>query len=278
MQRIDERVPGLKDKLRDVRQKWIADFYHRASGVAGFHAAKANLVFDGRNLIIRRGQDGNLVVYKADEQPLTQEQADELKQAVSNMEGGGYSAVLYDELSAMVLTGYTSARKILNLSIDFERGVPSYAMEALRQHVDEFAFLVNQREQDYLNDVIDDALATGATPGTLAANIKSAFEGGYHITDDQGNVVRTMPTDSWSETVARTELSRAQSLGNMALYRDAKIEKVLFATTQGANVCDICEPMDGRVYDIEDAPQPPIHSNCCCCLIAADEDVNLEAA
>lgn len=215
--------------------------------------------------------------HKADAE-LTPEQADELHQAVSNMDGGGYSAVLYDELSAMVVAGYASARQLLDLSIDFERGVPSYAMEALRKRVDEFAFMVNQREQDYLNDLIDQALAAGQTPGELAKNIAQGFADGYHITDDQGNVVRTLPTDAWSEAVARTELSRAQSMGNEALYRDAGIEKVLFATTQGANVCDECEPLDGEIYSLNDAPQPPIHPNCCCVLIAADEDVNPKAA
>lgn len=253
---MNHAVPELKRKLKVARTRWVAEFFNRAAGVAGFHEGQA---------------------HKADS-PLNQEQADELKQAVSNMEGGGYSAVLYDDLSAMVVSGYTSARELLDLSIDFSNGVPSYAMEALRKHSDEFAFLVNQREQDYLNDLIDQALAAGRTPGELAENIARGFEDGYHITDDQGNVIRTLPSDSWSEMVARTELSRAQSLGNDALYRDVGIEKVLFATTQGANVCDECEPYDGQIFAIDDAPQPPLHPCCCCVLIAADEDVNPEAA
>lgn len=159
----------------------------------------------------------------------------------------------------------------MELHIDFNT-VPAITLSEIRKNAEQFAFMVNQREQQALFDVIDEAVAEGRTPGALASIISDTFSDGYHVTDSSG-VVKRYPTEVWSKMVARTELSRAQTMGNIALYQAAEIRTVMWATSQGDNVCPECEERDGEVYAIENIDAPPLHPNCACALMPADEDV-----
>lgn len=182
----------------------------------------------------------------------------------------------------LVQTGWANAQELLDVEADFKGIKPTFAMEALRERVDAFVFMVNQREQQALNMTLDAALDQGWTPGELADRIQQTFAEGYHVlgADDSGQVVvkRVMPTAYWSETVARTELNRAQTLGALQLYDAAGIEKVKWQTNHGSTVRDICQDFDGEVYAIPDAPECPAHPRCCCALTPADDDVKFTQA
>jgi SPP1 gp7 family putative phage head morphogenesis protein len=203
--------------------------------------------------------------------------AETLRQAVKNLNlGKKYANAIYDDMRILVEAGFESAKEFLDLSLTFDV-TPSVAMSELRTHADDFGSLVVKREQQALFDTIDQALAEGWTSKKTADQLLSTLKDGYHVYDDQGLLVRVIPTQDWATMVARTELSRAQTLGNLALYRAAQIEKVLYSTTEGANVCDECAPDDGKIFPIDDAPEIPRHPNCCCAFIAADADVNPKA-
>lgn len=193
------------------------------------------------------------------------------------MDGRVFSTALYNEMAILVATGWLSTAELLNIAADFET-VPAITLDAIREKAEQFAFVVNQREQQNLFDIIDTAVAEGQTPKELAGVIADTFAEGYHVTTPTEGVVKRIPTDIWSKMVARTELARAQTMGAMALYHEAGIEKVMWVTSQGANVCDICEPRDGEVFDLGDIDEPPLHPNCACALVAADEDVKYEEA
>lgn len=178
----------------------------------------------------------------------------------------------------MVEAGWTNAKELLHLQADFKDIKPTFAMEALRKRVDAFTFMVNQREQEALNMTLDTALDQGWTPKQLAGEIGKTFADGYHITNNKGDLIRTVPTDYWSQTVARTELNRAQTMGALALYDAAGIKRVQWQTNHGSTVCDECQGYDGETYAMADAPECPAHPRCCCALIAADDDVKFSDA
>jgi SPP1 gp7 family putative phage head morphogenesis protein len=210
---------------------------------------------------------------------LTASEAATLKQVVNEMTGDVWSQALYDELSLMVESGYVSAGDLVEASgaqIDFEFGnVPSTTLDAIRKQAEQFAFMVNQREQQAIFDVVDTAVAEGQTPKELAGVIQDTFAEGYHIQTPDG-VDKRVPTDAWSKMVARTELSRAQTMGAMSLYDTAGIEKVEWVTSGTA--CDECEPLEGQIFRLDDVDEPPLHPNCACSLVPADEDVAYERA
>jgi SPP1 gp7 family putative phage head morphogenesis protein len=223
------------------------------------------------------------IYYGDGEDALTPEQAAALKEVVNALSPDGWSQALYDEMTILLEAGWLSASEILQeagkIEAGFEGTVPSLTLDAIRQKAEDFAFMVNGREHQALFDVIDNAIATGQTPKELAGVVADTFAAGYHITSPGTGVVTKMPTDAWSEMVARTELSRAQTAGQMALYEAAGIEHVMWVTNQGATVCDECADADGQVlpigdpFDGVDTDEPPAHPNCCCALMAADEDI-----
>lgn len=176
--------------------------------------------------------------------------------------------------------GWGNAKRTLSVDLSFDGPPQAYAMEALRARAEDFAVLADDRESRTIILLLDQALADGWTPGKLSDEIAQSFSDGVHVYDDNGELQRVIPTDSWSEMVARTELSRAQTRGALALYADAGVQKVMYVTSGGSSVCDECEPLDGEVFNVDDLDSnntPPLHPGCCCSLTPADEDIAFQS-
>lgn len=224
------------------------------------------------------GDSGDEALYFGDAGAvLTVEQAAALKNIVAALSGDGYAQALYDEMTLAVEAGYMSGGELIKISAEIEADfgvVQATTLAAIQDQANKFAFLVNEREQQQLYVLIDNAIAGGQTAGELAGNIKDSFADGYHITDDDGEVVRTDATDAWSKMVSRTELARAQVIGQLAVYRDAGIAKVRWQTDHGPTVCDECQDLDGELFEASEADGIcPAHPACCCGLLPADKDV-----
>lgn len=217
-----------------------------------------------------------LPVQKAGEgAALTQQERQTLRQAARNLSANGYSVALYDEMTVIAAAGWASANELLDLSLEFASD-GAFVLDEVERNASSFAVLVNQREQQALLDTIETGVADGMTPRELAASIRATFADGYHAYAADGTLERVIPTPSWSQMVARTELARAQSMGQVALYKAAQIRQVMWATTEGANVCAECAARDGEIFSMQDydAEPAPLHPNCACTAIAADSDVN----
>jgi SPP1 gp7 family putative phage head morphogenesis protein len=221
--------------------------------------------------------DAEPLYFDDDDAVLTPEQAAALKKIVAELQDTGYAQALYDEMALAVEAGWISGKALLKISSEVQASfdvVPATTLGAIQDQADKFAFLVNEREQQQLFNLIDAAIADGQTAKSLASSISDSFADGYHVTDDSGEVVRTDATDAWSKMVSRTELSRAQTIGQLAVYREAGIAKVRYQTDHGQTVCDVCSDLDGDLFDASEADDlVPQHPNCCCALLPADPDV-----
>lgn len=54
-----------------------------------------------------------------------------------------------------------------------------------------------------------------------------------------------------AERIMRTESARVQSESQMESFKEMGFEQYEFITTEGA--CEICEPLDGEIFDLKDA-------------------------
>lgn len=81
--------------------------------------------------------------------------------------------------------------------------------------------------------------------------------------------VRVIDEDSRIMNIARSETTRVVNNGSLLNFRDANVERVKFsATVQSGRTCELCEGMDGDVYDIDDAEDEiPVHTSCRCLWI-----------
>lgn len=101
------------------------------------------------------------------------------------------------------------------------------------------------------NDV-EQALIQGTSPEKLARKVKSDF----------GSTAYS------AQRVINTEVARATSAAQMESYRASSVvNRVMWDATLEDNTCDECAALDGKVFNIDDAPDLPLHPNCHCALI-----------
>jgi SPP1 gp7 family putative phage head morphogenesis protein len=188
-------------------------------------------------------------------------------------------------MTLAVKAGWISGQELVTIADEIIANfdvVPTETMTAIADVANRFAFLVNAREQQQLYDLIDAAIANGQTVRGLTQAISDSFNDGYHVLDDDGNVIRVVPTEYWTQTVARTELSRAQTIGQVAIYKAAGVKTMIWQSNHGQTVCDECDEANGDVVEMGedfegvDTDQPPAHPNCCCNVLPYDEDVRSE--
>jgi Phage Mu protein F like protein len=212
---------------------------------------------------------------------LTALQLAAIDRAIYELESEPLATAIYDATELLVEAGFANARQLLDLQAGFDV-VPTWALDALRGHTKQFAFLAVEREKLALARVLEQALVDGDGVREVAASIRETFAEGFHV-DPDGEVLKTtgrgrvINAKAWSKMVARTELSRAENAGAMTLYRAAGVEKVRWSAANSETTCEPCSDADdevvnlGETFPSVDVDQPPAHSNCMCGVVSADD-------
>lgn len=59
---------------------------------------------------------------------------------------------------------------------------------------------------------------------------------------------------------------KATAQAAIQAFKDAGVKKVKWITERDERVCSKCEPLDGKIFDIDKTPQIPLHWRCRCRL------------
>ena len=114
----------------------------------------------------------------------------------------------------------------------------------------------NELANRIYNDILD-CIRTGRRPNEIARKIKKDFG----VTAYQAT------------RLVNTELARVVSDAQLEVYRNSGVvNKVLFTATLEGNTCEICGDLDGKYFNLNNAPKIPIHPNCRCCHIPVVDD------
>ena len=106
------------------------------------------------------------------------------------------------------------------------------------------------------NDVID-CVKNGEQPKKIIKQIK----------DDFG------VTSYQAKRLVNTEVARVVNAGQLDVYRESGVvEKVMWTATLEDNTCDYCADMDGKIFDLDKAPNPVAHPMCRCTLVPIVDD------
>lgn len=105
----------------------------------------------------------------------------------------------------------------------------------------------------------------------LAKRMTRSFVEGFEKSETMDKLTRRVRDvtgfgRSSAERIARTETMRAVNSAAKDRFKKADIEKVEFLAAWDDRTCDECESLHGRIYDIGNAPDLPIHPNCRCTL------------
>lgn len=98
--------------------------------------------------------------------------------------------------------------------------------------------------QTSMGKILTDAMVSGLSTDKVTEMIMSDMNVGY----------------SQASRLARTELSHVRVQSTIDRYKEAGVTKYQYIAN-GANMCEECEELNGKVFDIDDveAPIPPIH-------------------
>ena len=76
-----------------------------------------------------------------------------------------------------------------------------------------------------------------------------------------------------AKRLVHTEVARAVNAGQMDIYRESGVVgKVMWTATLEDNTCDYCADMDGKIFDLDKAPNPLAHPLCRCTLVPIVDD------
>lgn len=108
------------------------------------------------------------------------------------------------------------------------------------------------------NNDIEDQLTKGVSIDTMNKSIDKNFNTGAF----------------YSQRLAEDQVTRAFHEAQKLAYINAGIDKVIFTAVVDERTTDLCLGLDQEVFDIEDAPEPPLHLYCRSTLLPIVTDWN----
>jgi SPP1 gp7 family putative phage head morphogenesis protein len=75
-----------------------------------------------------------------------------------------------------------------------------------------------------------------------------------------------------AERIAITEAVRAREEARRIVHEEAGVQREVWVVADAP--CDICDPLAGQVFNIDEGPRPPLHSNCKCGRDPAPDDLD----
>lgn len=197
--------------------------------------------------------------------------------ALKGLDGAEFFEPIEDLVTELVVGGAESAASELALKFDV---VPERAIEAILHQELAFSREFVGRERAGLQRLLADSLREQVPMTELTSRISEFFDDGIHYVKPDGAIERVVPADSWAETVARTEVSRAYNAGHMAVYTEIGTKRVRWIGAEDERECGICMELNDTVVELGDEFAPGIvmppdpHPGCRCSSVdAGDEPV-----
>lgn len=122
-----------------------------------------------------------------------------------------------------------------------------------------------------ISKVLAQGIADGDSPVAIARKLNKTIGGGLELTvkNAAGIPTRTIPPQVRAVALARTEVIRAHHSATVQEYRNWGVEgvkvKAEWSTAMDDRVCEICAPLEGRIYTLDEIEgMIPFHPNCRC--------------
>ena len=119
--------------------------------------------------------------------------------------------------------------------------------------------------QEGVYNTWDSAIRTGYMTSETTQDIVRSVLGSVKGIDK--GTMATLRNSIYRNT--RTALQSFASETRMEIYKanSKYIQKLKFMATLDRRTCTVCGALDGKLFDIDEAPQLPIHYNCRCVLV-----------
>ncbi|HEY1882209.1 MAG TPA: phage minor head protein [Candidatus Cybelea sp.] len=191
--------------------------------------------------------------------------------ALASMDPKQISTAIAAAQEELFQAGLESAKAEVGITWDLP---PTIALDQMAAATIPFSQEIVDREVAAISQALQDGIAAGEGIPKLAQRIQDSFDDGMHILDDDGNVKRVIPNDSWAEMVARTETARAMNAGVMQTYRAAGVARIMWIAAEDERTCPKCSDLDGEIVPLgaqfdDGIEAPPDHLLCRCTVVSA---------
>lgn len=144
--------------------------------------------------------------------------------------------------------------------------------------LDEFSDLAGITEEDIINGLLTETqikklkviLKDGFKENLTIKELEKQLESNIRF-KDRITTSGVILAENRVNMIARTETVRLSNEGLINLYKENKIKKVRWLAALSGRTCPECESLNGRVFNINEAIQPPLHVNCRCTLLSVIE-------
>jgi len=185
-----------------------------------------------------------------------------LKSAVDPVTLAGISTILENlrfDLSPIVMSyvgaSFWKANEEAAKKMNFKSWVPfdKRVLKAIQDESYSFLDKFIQKEHKDLKQILNEGISQGDTIKTITQDIKDNFK----------------ITSYKSELIARSETIKTYGRSTrMAIQNGGVTDKYRWFTSKKENVCPICRPLHGRIFNVHDktAPMPVISTHPQCCI------------
>lgn len=144
----------------------------------------------------------------------------------------------------------------LGIKKDFSLVRPEMVAKAINTPIDgkRFSQRIWDNNDALANRIYEDVLdcvKNGTRPNHIARKIKKDFG----VTAYQ------------AKRLINTELAKVVNAAQLEIYQSEGVGKVMWTATLENNTCDYCADMDGKLFDVNNAPSNPAHPCCRCCFV-----------
>jgi len=246
----------MMDKFVKIKADIDKDTKKKIKKILGKYKNAQNQTLNDVNAVIVRYLDDNgNIVYS---QKLLEELRDSIVNGVQGL-SDEETKIVSDFLKSSYETAYVntaSAISAMGIKKDFNIKRKEFIDAAVNAPVDGLRFSeriwnnTNKLANRIHNDVVN-CVQTGQRPNEIARQIKKDFGS----------------TSYQASRLVNTELARVVNTAQMDVYKESGVvEKVRWDATLESNTCDDCIDLDGKLFDLDNAP-PLQHPGCRCCLI-----------
>ncbi len=124
---------------------------------------------------------------------------------------------------------------------------------------------LNTRQVNQLRNVMKDAFDKEKSIKYIENGIMKKVKIGA-LKNEKGDV--KLNAQLRANMIARSESTRLANIGTLDFYKEKEIEKTRFVASLSERTCDICEELNGTIYEINEAyDKIPVHSNCRCAMV-----------
>jgi len=134
-----------------------------------------------------------------------------------------------------------------------EKPLSAEALKWLRKMIDAAGEQITEETVQKIARALSEGYAEGESMPDIAKRVRAEFAD---------------CTARRSQVIARTETIKTSANGAIEGYREADLQQAEFLAALDDRICDECDSLNGKIYDLDDcAGEIPVHCNCRCCWI-----------